>query len=390
MIRFGNEAGPRDKTMRLPKVGIFKLSFSAGSEPFVTEQARNLSRYSPIFLIGKLSGPFSFPHVSLCKDGIGRFRKELFFLTRSGSAFRGFPEIRAVRVLHAHFGIDGVYALGIARDLGIPLITTFHGYDITTNPINFLRSRGVVDKHYYFGLKRLREEGDRFVAVSRFIEDRLLKEGFPRDRVFQHYIGVDTERFVPGRRNPEERTILCVGRHVEIKGIDVLLKAFARIHGKHKGVKLIQVGAGPLTGELITLAKGLGIAGSTIFLDAQPSGRVLELMQSAEIFCLPSRTARSGVREALGIVFNEASSCGLPVVSTRHGGIPEAVIDGETGFLVPEGDSHSLAEKLDLLLSDKGLREAMGRKGRQLVCDSFDIRKQTMKLELLYDEMISK
>lgn len=371
-------------------MGIFKLSFSAGSETFVSEQARNLSRYSPFFIIGNLTGPFDFPHASLCKDGRGRLRKDIFFLTRSGSVFRRYPEIKTVKLLHAHFGMDGVYALELARDLGIPLVTTFHGYDITTNPSRFLRTRGIVDKHYYFGLKRLRNEGDRFIAVSRFIEDRLLKEGFPRDRVFQLYIGVDTERFIPGMRKPEKRTILCVGRHAEKKGIDVLLKAFARIQGKHKDIRLIQIGAGPLTGELVTLAKQLGIDRSTVFLGAQPSGRVLAFMQSSEIFCLPSRTASSGDSEALGIVFNEASSCGLPVVSTNHGGIPEVVIDGETGFLVPEGDSHSLAEKLDLLLTDKGLREAMGRTGRQLVCDSFDIRKQTAKLESMYDEMVSQ
>jgi colanic acid/amylovoran biosynthesis glycosyltransferase len=370
-----------------PMVGIFKLSFSGSSEPFVTEQARNLARYSPFFIIGQLTGPFAFPNIALSRNGRSRFRKDWFYLTRSGRGFRRFPEIRSVRLMHAHFGIDGVYALGIAQDLGIPLITTFHGYDITTNLSEFLRTRGIVDKHYYFGLKRLRRGGDRFIAVSRFIEKRLIEEGFPRNRVFQHYIGVDVNRFVPGRKNTEKRYILCVGRHAEKKGIETLLEAFALIHGKHKGVGLIQVGTGPLTRELISLAKRLRIDRETEFLGAQPPGRVIELMRSAEIFCLPSRTARNGDSEALGIVFNEASACGLPIVSTNHGGIPEAVIDGETGFLVPEGDHRSLAEKLDLLLSDRGLRETMGARGRELVCDSFDIRKQTAKLESFYDEV---
>jgi glycosyltransferase involved in cell wall biosynthesis len=179
-----------------------------------------------------------------------------------------------------------------------------------------------------------------------------------------------------------------VGRHTEKKGIDTLLEAFARLRDKHKDVGLIQVGAGPLTDKLVSMARVLGIERETTFLGAQPPGRVLELMQSAEIFCLPSRTARSGDSEALGIVFNEASACGLPIASTNHGGIPEAVIDGETGFLVPEGDSRALAEKLDILLSDRGLRAAMGARGRELACDSFDIRKQSAKLEAFYDEVV--
>ena len=113
-------------------------------------------------------------------------------------------------------------------------------------------------------------------------------------------------------------------------------------------------------------------------------------MQQAEVFVLPSQTAEDGDSEALGIVFNEASACCVPVVSTWHGGIPEAVLHGETGLLCQERDDTALAEHIDLLLRDRALALRLGRRGREYVCEMFDIRKQTPKLEALYDEVMTR
>lgn len=113
-------------------------------------------------------------------------------------------------------------------------------------------------------------------------------------------------------------------------------------------------------------------------------------MQQAEAFVLPSQTAADGDSEALGIVFNEASACCVPVVSTWHGGIPEAVLHGETGLLCQERDDTALAEHIDLLLRDRALALRLGRRGREYVCEMFDIRKQTPKLEALYDEVMTR
>ena len=163
------------------------------------------------------------------------------------------------------------------------------------------------------------------------------------------------------------------------------MRAFASIAVKHPSVTLLQVGQGALTAKLQTLTKQLGIDKRVRFLGAQPHKTVLQLMQKAEIFALPSQIAKSGECEGLPIVILEASACGVPVVSTYHSGIPEAVIDGETGFLVSEKDHKSLAEKLDMLLRDRALGKKMGQQGRELINERFDIRKQTSKLEAIYD-----
>jgi colanic acid/amylovoran biosynthesis glycosyltransferase len=136
------------------------------------------------------------------------------------------------------------------------------------------------------------------------------------------------------------------------------------------------------------LANTLGIAERVHFLGARSSDEVRQLMQHCALFVLPSQTAENGDSEALGIVFNEASACGIPVVSTRHGGIPEAVLHGETGLLVDERDDRALAEAMDQILGDPELGNKLGNRGREYVCDVFDLSKQTAKLEDIYETLL--
>jgi len=124
------------------------------------------------------------------------------------------------------------------------------------------------------------------------------------------------------------------------------------------------------------------------FLGPQPQEAVLSLMQSAEVFALTSETAPGGAAEGLGLVLNEASSCACPIVATSHGGIPEAVRHGETGLLADEGDVEGIATQLDTFLSDRALGVAMGKRGRELVTDKFNMIKQAAKLEDLYDMVL--
>ena len=110
----------------------------------------------------------------------------------------------------------------------------------------------------------------------------------------------------------------------------------------------------------------------------------MKLMQDAIMLVQPSVKAKTGDSEGLGIVLLEASASGIPVVGTWHGGIPEAIIDGVTGFLAPERNASALAEKLLTLLSEDSLREKMGYAGRKMVEERFDIKNQSKKLEDIY------
>jgi colanic acid/amylovoran biosynthesis glycosyltransferase len=372
------------------QVGIFCLEFPHTSRVFIDEQASHLTCYQPKFLMRSQLKEIGYQGVSVQDSDILGIKQNLFTLTRSPLLFKKSSSLTNLSLIHAHFGPDGIYALPLSKQLDIPLITTFHGYDITTHKFNFLLSKSIIDKQYLLNSGDLKKHGAVFIAVSRFIEAKLIEKEFPKEKIIQHYIGVDTQKFTPLAQKSKERYVLCVSRHVQKKGLETLLLAFSQIAKNHPDVLLIQVGAGPLTSKLCQLTEELGIKEQVRFIGAQPHQEVLFLMQNAEVFALPSQTARSGDSEALGIVFNEASACGIPIVSTLHGGIPEAVLHGETGFLSAEGDAIALAINLDALLSDQTLAKKMGHRGREFVCEKFDIYKQTAKLETIYEETTEK
>ena len=346
-----------------------------------------MKRYRPLLLTRTRTAPIDLGYYALSERRAGTLRAAAFAITHLPLFFGSDARLQELNLLHAHFGPDGVSVMPLARRLRIPLIVTFHGGDCTIARHSLWLSGKLYNYHFLLREEKLKKEAALFLAVSGFLHRRLLDKGYPDRKVRTHYIGVDTEEFKPAEHACDEPYILCVGRHVAKKGIDVLLRAFSRLTKRHQALSLLQVGSGPLTGTLKILAHTLGIEAKVRFLGAQPHDRIVELMRGARVFALPSQEARNGDSEALGIVFNEASACGIPVVATRHGGIPEAVRDGETGLLVAERDDAALAEKLEELLSDAALARRMGRRGREYVCEVFDLRKQTRVLERIYDEV---
>ncbi|MDJ0691591.1 MAG: glycosyltransferase [Xenococcaceae cyanobacterium MO_188.B32] len=373
----------------MKQIGIYVRTFPRISEAFITEQAQNLTQYEPTFIASTLLQETPFPSISLSQNDFWKIKQITHTLTCFPNLFsRYFELISKLDLIHAHFGPNGVYAMALAEKLKIPFLVTFHGYDITLTRQAIWRTGKLLYYQLLFHEQELKTKASAFIAVSNFIRHKLIEQGYPQEKIIQHHIGVNTAKFVPPSQKADERYILCVGRHTEKKGIDTLLRAFARIAAKHPRVTLLQVGKGELTTELQKLTLQLGINNQVRFLGAQPHEKVMQLMQQAEIFALPSQVAKSGECEGLPMVILEASACGIPVVSTYHSGIPEAVIDGETGFLVSEKDDKSLAEKLDILLSDRALGKKMGEQGRDLINEKFDIRKQTIKLEAIYDSLI--
>lgn len=369
-------------------VGIYRLNFPETSETFIRAQMGAYQRYKPVVFAKQLLGESTWPVSSVSSHG--KWAQRHFLATRSprwhcsSEQTMGQPHL-----IHAHFGVDGVYALPLAKKFSVPLITTFHGFDVLTHLSWWVKHPSLPAAVYLSHLRELKSRGARFIAVSQFVEKALIRAGYPVERIVQHYIGVDTVKFQPNpaMKSSENRYILSVGRHVGFKGIDILLKAFSLITHKFPDVKIIQVGAGPDSAALKALANALGIGERVHFLGTQPNSRVIELLQGAEVFALPSCTQKSGRTEALGIVFNEASACGVPIAATRSGGIPEVVQDGETGLLCAEGNAVELAENLATLLGDAAIREKFGMNGRRLVCKQFDLNAQTAKLERIYDEV---
>jgi phosphatidylinositol alpha-1,6-mannosyltransferase len=162
---------------------------------------------------------------------------------------------------------------------------------------------------------------------------------------------------------------VCVSRLVTRKGQDTLIRAWPRVRAAlDTEPVLLLVGSGPAATRLRRLARQVGVAGSVVFTGHVPEEELPAYYDAGDVFAMPCRTRRCGLDvEGLGIVYLEASATGLPVIAGDSGGAPDAVLNGETGYVVPGGNVAALTDRLSQLLSDPGAARAMGQKGRAWV-----------------------
>ncbi|WP_432535595.1 glycosyltransferase [Kineococcus arenarius] len=375
----------------MPRVAVLRHQLGVASEPFVLEQARRFTRYEPV-LVGRDPLPADadpgLPVVTLAQRWGATAAAGYAAGALSWPLTRVLREVRADVVL-AHFGVEGAHALPSAQRAGVPLATVFHGFDATCTRAALLRARRASWVTYVRRMPRLARHGDLFLPVSGHLRERLLARGFPADRTVVHHLGLDLGKVPAAAPAGDGRTVVHVARLVEKKGTEHLLRAVALLAARGSDVRLVCVGDGPLRGALERLAGELGIAGRVVFTGALANPDVLAHVAAASVLCLPSVTARSGDQEGLGQVLLEAGALGRPVVATAHGGIPSAVVDGVTGLLVPEADPAALAGALARLLDDPALARRTGEAARAHVLRSFDVARQTGRLEDLLDGVLA-
>ena len=290
---------------------------------------------------------------------------------------------REFAMIHARFGDSGIRMLPLSRKWRVPLVTSFHGCDAPGSD-RMRRRRGA--------LKRLFAEGDCFTVPCEAMKSELTKHGCPAEKVVVHYSGIDLDRFAfKPREAPEDGPIriLYVGRLVEKKGADTLLRAFRHVHQVFPHTRLALVGEGRLKPRLTRLARRLGISPYVEFLGALPHREVAKQLESVHTFCLPSRKDRTGNVEGIPNALKEAMASGLPVVSTFHSGIPELIEDGVSGHLVPENRVGELAGKLIHLVGRPDTWAKLGRNARSRIEEDFDAVKQTERLEKLFDKIVA-
>jgi colanic acid/amylovoran biosynthesis glycosyltransferase len=374
--------------LKKPNILIYRDILLQFSETFIRSQAESLQRHTPYYTGSKLLLDLSLPEERTIVINKGRSPAKFAELY---SKFIRFPSEYVHRLhqlnpvlIHSHFGQNGVIANSIANILRIPLIVTYHGYDITVKD-RFIHPSA--DQLMYLGRRSvLKREARLFIAVSEFIKRKLIEQNFAPEKILRHYIGVDLKLFKSDSTVVRERIVLFVGRLVEKKGCEYLVKAMARVQKEIPEVKLIVIGSGTLRFLLEELARKT--LRNYQFLGAQSSENIRGWMQRAQVFCVPSITAKSGDAEGFGIVFAEAQAMGLPVVSFLSGGIPEAVAHGESGFLVPERDVDELTIHILHLLRNHELWNSFSKKGRERVCELFNLDHQTHILERMYEEIV--
>lgn len=370
-----------------PRVAVWREVWLLDSETFVSGQVASMTRWEP-YLAGLRRRPnllgVDADYAPLTTTRLTSVRTQLLgprgLVTRLAANLVDVD----VRLMHAHFGTSAVHALTVARRAGLPLVVTFHGHDVTRTP----RLPLGVGRQYRRRLTEVFDYADRLVAVSEFIASRLVDLGAPSDRVVIRPIGITTTHTDDDDLIPydERRDVVFVGRLVPKKGVADLITAVSRLPGALAATTTVRiVGDGPLRGELERLAQSLGVRAK--FLGHLSPRQVRQQLRSAQVLGGPSRTAPDGDAEGFGMVFLEAALQGLPTLAYRHGGVPEAVEDGTTGLLAPEGDVTALSARLHTLLADQGLAARMGQRGRARVLSDFDIQERTVALEDVYDDV---
>jgi len=264
-----------------------------------------------------------------------------------------------VEVILAEFGTQALVVAKLATELGLPVFSYFRGTDA---------SRALGSRQRVRAYRRMMPRLDGIFAVSQFLLDNLACHGVSHPNAHVIPSGVDIRRFAPEAKMPG--SCLAVGRMVEKKAPQITLRAFARAAADRPG-HLTFVGDGPLLDSCRRLAAELGMAGRVTFTGALPHDAVRAHLATTEIFLQHSVTDRNGNTEGLPTAIQEAMAAGCIPVSTRHAGIPEAITEGENGFMVAERDEDAFADRLARLL-DMPDRSALARAARATAETRFD------------------
>jgi glycosyltransferase involved in cell wall biosynthesis len=271
---------------------------------------------------------------------------------------------RGVDHVHVHFANRAAHTAMFLKEIsGIPFSITAHGQD-------FMKDLGNDDL--------LREicAAAEFVAAETDYSRDLLRQRCPDSRIHRVYNGMDLRRFPAPNYEAsinQAPRIISIGRLVAFKGFEYLIDACAELARQGLEFTCEIIGDGPLRGDLEAEIRKLNLSDRVHLLGSLSQGAVLEKLRSADIFALASVTDAQGASDVFPTVIIEAMAAARPVVSTRLAGIPESVVHGETGLLVPPGDTVALAEALSQLIEDAKLRLHYGRAGRARIEQHFRI-----------------
>ena len=280
----------------------------------------------------------------------------------------------------AEYGDTGVLTVAACRAMRLPLIVHFHGYDASV--------KSVLESHAHTYPEMFRSAA-AVVAVSRAMQRKLASLGAPPEKLYYNPYGIDCARFGGARPGDADPIFVAVGRFVEKKAPHLTIRAFGLMHQDAPGARLHMIGEGPLYEDCRRLAVQLGLADHVLFLGPQPHDVVHSEMKKARCFVQHSVEAASGDSEGTPLGILEAGASGLPVVSTRHAGIPDVVIEGETGLLVDERDVEGMAASMLQVATDSYLASRMGAAARARVQEHFSLEKSIAGLWQIIESSIA-
>jgi colanic acid/amylovoran biosynthesis glycosyltransferase len=295
------------------------------------------------------------------------------------AAFRKFLRRSRADVVLAESGPIGVAVMNDVISMGMPLVVHFHGVDAYDSA--YVKGPGL-------RYPALFECAAAIIAVSRDMERQLLSLGAPREKLHYNCYGISKDMFQGARPAVAEPRFLAVGRLVDKKAPLLTLLAFREVLREVANAELIVVGDGPLREACQQLSDALQLGNHVTFTGFREHGEVAELMRTARAFVQHSVRTLSGDSEGTPVAILEAQASGLPVIATRHAGIIDVVVEGETGLLCDERDVPSMAANMIRLARDPQLAQAMGAAGREHVMRCHSMEQSIAGLERILSEAV--
>ena len=270
-----------------------------------------------------------------------------------------------IDVVLAEYGTAGSFIAPVCKSLDLPLLVHFHGFDA---------SRKDILNTFKKGYQLMFSYATKIIVVSNAMKQALVGQGCPETKLLINTYGPHPD-YLNIKPNLESNYIISVGRHTYKKAPYLTILAFQKVLEQQPHLKLKMIGDGELFDVSKNLVKSLGLENSIILLGGLERKEIIKHLQSSFLFVQHSLVALNGDSEGTPVGIIEAMASGLPVVSTRHAGIPDVVIENETGFLVDENDINQMASYILKITDDRELAKCLGEKGKAKIQDHFTMEK---------------
>lgn len=378
-----------------PTAASYCTTFLKPEMLHIYRQVSGLKRYDTFVITRELMCADRFPlgDIEVLPAPVQPILRRMYlkFIKRTGALhYRGEAEQlaglfarRHADLMHVYFGHTGVHLRSFLKEWERPSVVSFHGADIM---LREHRPEYAVHMVELFGIVPL------VLARSLSLAERLESAGCPPEKIRLNRTGIPLGEYpFIDRQHPQDGAwrLLQASRLIKKKGLHTTLLAFAKFRTLFPKATLTIAGEGPVRRELELAIDDMGLGDAVTLTGFLREPELKKLCAAAHVFLHPSETTDKQDQEGVPNSMLEAMASGLPVAATFHGGIPEAVSDGISGFLVPEKSPDALADALVRMVSDPGRMSEMGRRASQSVREEFEQSRTIGKLEEIYDEAIS-
>ena len=282
-----------------------------------------------------------------------------------------------IEIVFAEYGTLANAVLPICKTLKIPLIAHFHGADISR--YDYLKQNNNYTELFQYASK--------IIAVSQSMKFKMIELGCPIDKIVWTPCAPN-DKFFKINATLESLDFITVGRFVEKKAPQLSIIAFSKVLKEFPESKLYMAGDGPLLDHCKKLVSDLGLMTNVIFLGIISQETYIEYLTKVRAYVQHSVTAVNGDQEGTPVSVSEACLAGVPVITTKHSGIMDIIVDGETGYLVNEFDTDLMSEYMLRVLRDKSTSKVMGAKSKKYIFDNFSMNSHINKLNIAIKETL--